>query len=132
MVPGKRKEPFGLHFLYDCSPFDVLVTGIGNLPARNLTYYERTIEFHSKPLAKFTVIRQGMPYPRNRRLEFNTLLNAVIHFRQPPGCILARADRTRNLFVARFCSRTHRVCAKTNSTFVPGCLLELSPSQDRK
>src|SRR6266850_791063 len=104
-LPGEGKEPFGLHFLHDGLPFDVLVARIGNLATRDLTRYERAIEFHTKPVAELTVIRQRTPDPRNRRLELNPLLNTVLHLRQPPGCILTQPDRKRNLFVALLADR---------------------------
>jgi hypothetical protein len=47
---------------------------------RDLARYERAIQFHAKPLAELTVIRQRTPNPRNRCLEFNTLLNSIVHF----------------------------------------------------
>src|ERR1700733_7245378 len=60
-MPGKGKKPFRLHFLYDGLPLEMLVAGIGNLAARHLARYERTIQLHAKPLAKLTVVRQGAP-----------------------------------------------------------------------
>src|SRR5262249_15874726 len=62
-VPGEGKEPFGLHFLHDGLPFEVLVARVGNLPTRDLTWYERAIQFHAKPLAELTVICQCTPDP---------------------------------------------------------------------
>src|SRR6266436_9748133 len=88
-LPGEGKEPFGLHFLHDGLPFDVLVARIGHLATRDLTGPEWAIQFHAKPLAKLPVIRQRTPDARNGRLEFHALLNTVVHFKQPPGCILA-------------------------------------------
>src|SRR5207253_1659864 len=86
-MPGERKEPLGLHFLHDGLPFEVLVARIGNLPTRHLTRYKGAIQFHPKPLAKPPVIRQRTPDARNWRLEFNALLNTVVHSTQPipPG-----------------------------------------------
>jgi len=78
----------------------VLVARVGNLAPRDLTRYERAIQFHAKPFPEFTVIRQRTPDPRNWRLAFNTLLNTFIHYKQPPGCRLALLDGKRNLFVA--------------------------------
>src|SRR5271167_813848 len=88
-MPGEGKEPFWLHFLHDGLPFDVLVARMGNLATRDLTRYEWAIQFHTKPLAELTVIRQCTPDPPRRGLEFNTLLNTVVHIKQPHGCILA-------------------------------------------
>src|SRR5438105_3104456 len=99
-LPGERKDPFGLHFLHDGLPFEVLAARIGNLPTRDLTRYEWAIQFHTKPLAKLPVIRQRTPDARNWRLEFNALLNMVVQFTQPPSCILARRDTNRNPLVA--------------------------------
>src|SRR6266850_2988995 len=78
-VPGEGKEPFRLHFLHDGLPFDVLVARIGNLATRDLPWYERAIQFHAKPLAELTVIRQRPPDPRNWRFEFDTFLNSILH-----------------------------------------------------
>src|SRR5208282_3274847 len=78
-MPGKRKEPLGLHFLHDRFPFDMLIARMSNLAARDLTRYKRAVQLYAKPLAKLAVIRQRTPDPRNRRFEFNTLFNAVIH-----------------------------------------------------
>src|SRR5882762_6636911 len=87
-MPGEGKEPFRLYFQNHGLPFDVLVHRVGNVAARNLARYEWPIQFHSKPLAKLTVIRQRAPDPRYRRRKFNALLNLVIHRKQPPRCIL--------------------------------------------
>ena len=87
-VRGEGKESFGLHFLHEGLPFDVLVARIGNLATRDLTRYEWAIQFHTKPLAKLPVIRQRTSDARNWRLEFNALFNAVVHLKQPPSCIL--------------------------------------------
>ena len=62
-MPGKREEPLGLHLLHHCLPFEVLVPRIGNLASRHLTRYERPIQFHAKPFAKLTVVREGTPDP---------------------------------------------------------------------
>src|SRR5208282_1505837 len=86
--PGKGKEPLGLHFLHHRFPFDVLIAGMSNLAARDLTQYKRSIQFHAKPLAKLAVISQRTPDSGDRRFEFNTLLNTVTHVMQPLGCIL--------------------------------------------
>src|SRR5215472_9260618 len=80
MRPGKGKKPLGLHLLHDGLPFNVLVAGICHLATRDLPRDKWAIQFHSKPFAKFPVIRQGAPDPRNRRLEFNPFLNAVSHY----------------------------------------------------
>ena len=75
-MPSERKEPFGLHFLHDGFPFEVLIAGVGNLAARDLTRYERTLQFHAKPLVELAVVRQGTPDSRTWRLKFNAF-NAV-------------------------------------------------------
>src|SRR5262249_22959183 len=107
-------------------PFEVLVAGIGNLATRNLTRYERAIQFHTEPLAKFTIIRQCTPDARNRRLEFNALLNPVIHFEQPPGCILPQAGRKGNLSVA-LCRAAWRRCSESAVTLRSlSCTAEVS------
>ena len=100
MVPGERKKPFRFDFLYDCPPSDVLVARISHLPARNLTDYEWAIEFHAKPLAKFTVVGQRTPHARDGRFEFHIFLNTIMCHKQPPGCIVARPDAKCNLLVA--------------------------------
>src|SRR5271169_1131628 len=101
-MPGKRKESFGLHALDDSLPFNVLVARIGNMATRHLTRYEWAIQFDAKPLAKFTVIRQRAPDPRNRSLELNSFPDTVIrfHLKQPPGCILVWRGTKSNLLVA--------------------------------
>src|SRR6267142_974761 len=99
-VPGEGKEPLRLYLLYHSLPFDLLVTRIGNVTTRDLAGNERTIQFHAKPLAEFIVIGQRSPHSRNRRLEFDTLLNTVIHVKQPPGCILPPPAIKGNRFVA--------------------------------
>jgi len=78
-APGEGEEPLGFHGLHDGLPLEMLVAGIGNLAARNLTRYKRTIQLHAKPLAELTIIRQRAPDPRNRRFEFDTLFDAVVH-----------------------------------------------------
>src|SRR5207249_6789719 len=55
MRPGEGKQPFRLHFFYDCLPFEMLVAGICNLVMRDLTRDKWDIQFHTKPFAKFTV-----------------------------------------------------------------------------
>src|ERR1700730_13985227 len=87
-MPGEGEELFGLHFLHVGFPDDVLVPRMCNVATRDLPCHEWAIQFHSKPLAKLTIIRQRAPDPRNRRLECNALLNTIIHIEQPPGCIL--------------------------------------------
>src|ERR1700730_10379442 len=98
--PREGKKSFGFHFLHDGLPFEVLIARICNLATRNLALHEWAIQFHAKPLAKFAVVRQRTPDPRERRLEFNTLLNTVIRHKQPPGCILIYAVRKCNRLVA--------------------------------
>src|ERR1700690_1644646 len=88
-MPGEGKEPFGLLLLHDRLLFDVLVARMSNLATRDLAGYELAIQFHTEPLAKLAVIRERTPDPRNWRLEFNALLDRVVHVKQPPGCILA-------------------------------------------
>src|SRR5262245_49127825 len=102
MRPGEGKQPFRLHFLHDRLPFEMLVAGICNLATRDLTLDKWAIQFHTKPFAKFTVIRHSTPDPCNRCLEFNPLHDTVIHYTQPPGCILPQTDAKSNLLVARF------------------------------
>ena len=55
---------------------------------------------YAKPLAKLAVIRQRTPDPRNRGLQFNALLNSVIHLKQPPGCTLVQGEPKSNPMVA--------------------------------
>src|SRR5271157_911080 len=100
MGPCEGKEPFGFHFLHDGLPFDVLVARIGNMAPRHLTRYKWAIQFHAKPFAKLAVIRQRTPDPRNRCLEFDALLDTVVHVKQPPGCILAWRRTKSNPLVA--------------------------------
>src|SRR5580698_9614864 len=97
MGPGERKEPLRLHFLHRGLPLDVLVAGISHLATGDLAGHKWSVHLHAKPLAKLAVIGQGAPDSRNRRLEFNALLNTVVHFRQPPGCILTRRTRDMQL-----------------------------------
>jgi hypothetical protein len=52
---------------------------MGNVAARDLARYERAIQPDAKPLAELTVIRQGTPNPRYRRLEFNPFLDSMVH-----------------------------------------------------
>src|SRR5215472_4594946 len=101
MRPGEGKQPFRLHFLHDGLPFEMLVAGICNLATRDLTLHKRALQSHTKPCAKFTVIRHRTPDPRNRCFELDTLFDTVIHYMQPPGCILPQADSKCNLLVAR-------------------------------
>src|ERR1700728_5092432 len=91
MGPGEGKKPLGLHFLHRGRPLDVFIAGMRNLAARNLARYKRPLQFHAKPLAKLAVVGQRAPHPRNRSFEFNALFNTVVHFGQPPGCILTQA-----------------------------------------
>ncbi len=70
-------------------------------------------QFDTKPLAKLPVIRQRAPDPRNGRLEFNTLLNPVIHIKQPPGCILAWRGTKSNLAVALYAAHGRRYPVST-------------------
>src|SRR5208282_978724 len=46
-MPGEREEPFGLHFLNNGLPFEVLVARIGDLATRDLTRYKGTIQLHA-------------------------------------------------------------------------------------
>src|SRR6202011_5683378 len=120
VVPGEGKEPFRLHFLHDGLPFEVLVARIGHLATRDLAGYERPIQFHAKPIAELPVIRQRAPDARNGRLQFNALLNTVVHLKQPPGCILAWPVEKRNLLVALSGSAGEGstiICFTTKSTF---------------
>src|SRR6266850_7128079 len=101
-MPSEGKEPFMLDFLHHGLPFEVFVARISNLAARDLTGYERAIQFHSKPLAKFPVICERTPDARNWSLEFNTLLNSVVHIKQPQGCILTWRDTKSNRVVVLY------------------------------
>src|ERR1017187_29500 len=80
-VPGEGKQPLAFHCLYYGLPFEVLVTGIGNVATRDLTGHKWAIQLHSKPLAKLTIIRQGAPDPRNRSFELNAFLDTIVHSR---------------------------------------------------
>src|ERR1017187_407856 len=80
-VPREGKQPLGFHCLYYGLPFEVLVTGIGNVAARDLTGHKWAIQFHTKPLAKLTIICQGTPDPRNRRFELDAFFNMIVHSR---------------------------------------------------
>src|SRR6267378_7571402 len=105
-MPGEGKDPLGLHFLHDGLPFEVLVARIGDLATRNLTRQERAIQFHPKPLAKLTVIRQGTPDPRNWCLEFNALLNMVVHLNATSGLHLSVPRHKTATLWLRFLCRT--------------------------
>jgi hypothetical protein len=49
------------------------------MTARHPTCYKWSIQFHAKPIAKLTIIRQRTPEPRERRFEFCALLDAILH-----------------------------------------------------
>src|SRR5277367_4686755 len=115
MGPCEGKEPLVLDLLHDRLPFDVLVAGMSNLAARNLTLNERAVEFHVKPLAEFTVIRERAPDPRNGSLEFDALLDVVVHCTQPLGCTLAKLSRKGNLVVALYAKGHQAAATGTNS-----------------
>src|ERR1700679_1770667 len=91
MGPGEGKEPLGLHFLHRGRPLDVFIAGMRNLAARDLARYKRPLQFHAKPLAKLAVVGQRAPYLRNPSFAFNAPFNTVVHFGQPPVCILTQA-----------------------------------------
>src|ERR1035437_2409783 len=78
-MPGERKEPLGLHFLNDGFPLEVLIARISDVAARDLTRDKRAVQLHTKPFPKLTVISEGPPYPRNRRLELDMFLYLVGH-----------------------------------------------------
>src|ERR1019366_694911 len=99
-MPGEGERPFGLDFLHDRLPSHVLVAGMGNLAARDLTRYEWALQLYTKPLAKLAVICQRPPDPRNRGLQIHALFDPVIHFKQPPGCILTWGGPQGNPMVA--------------------------------
>src|SRR5437879_5799264 len=104
-MPCEGKNLFGLHFLHHRLPFDVLVARMSNVAMQDLTGYEWAIQLHPEPFAKLNVIRQCTPDPRNGRLEFDSLLNTIIHIKQPPGCIICQPTEKSNLLVA-LCNRT--------------------------
>ncbi len=131
-VPGEGKEPFGLHLLHHGLPFDVLVARVGNMAARDLARHERAIQFHAKPFAELTVIRQRAPDPRNRRLEFNSLLNSIVAiFRQPPGCRLARRDSKRQPFCCSFSRQDFPALRQGEFPACPAMPLGIAPELRR-
>src|SRR5579864_3585270 len=87
-MPGEAEEALGLHFLDHGFPLEVLVTGIGDVPARDLTGHEGAVDFDAEPLAKLAVVGQGAPNAGDGCFEFDALFNTVAHDMQPPGCIL--------------------------------------------
>src|SRR5579863_1934243 len=113
-MPREGKEPFGLHLLHDGLPFDVLIAGVRDVAARDLARNERAIQFHAKPLAELMVIGKGAPDSGNRRVQFNTLLNSMIHVKQPLSCILAQPDWKCNRSVALSCRPTWQLPASNN------------------
>src|SRR6202050_949637 len=78
-VAGKGKQPLGLHLLPDRLPFDVLVSGDGDLAARDLARHKRAVEFDAKPFAEFAVIGQSTPNTGNGSLKFNAFLDCMVH-----------------------------------------------------
>ena len=90
MRPGEGKEPLVLHLLHRRFPLDVFIAGMSDPAARDLAGHKWSIQFHAKPLAKLAVISQSAPHPRNRRFEFDALLNTSRSYKQPPGCILTQ------------------------------------------
>src|SRR4029077_4938204 len=51
-MPREGKESFRFHVLHNSFYFVVLAAGICNLSTRDLTWYERAIQLHTKPFAK--------------------------------------------------------------------------------
>src|SRR5580698_489705 len=99
-MPGKGEKPFGLDVLHDHLPFKMFITRMSDLAAGGLTRHKRTIELHTKPLAKFPIVGQGAPNAGYRRLQLNSLFNTVVHSQIPP-----------NLMVAQFCYICNHIVA---------------------
>src|SRR5690242_17955339 len=79
MRPGKGEESFGLHFLDDGFPLDVLVSGIGHVAGGNLSCDKWPVELDAKPFPEFTIVGESAPDAGNRSVEFDAFFNAVSH-----------------------------------------------------
>src|SRR5580704_928386 len=97
MRPCEGEQLLRLHFLDDSLPLEMLIAGISDLAAGDLTRHKGTVQLYAEPLAELTIIGKGAPNPRNRRFEFDPFLDAVGHNMQPLGCIIARARENCNL-----------------------------------
>ena len=70
------------------------------MTTRHLTRYKWSIQFHAKPIAKLTIVRQRTPEPRERRFEFYALLDAILHLCNLLIASYAQDNWTRNLMAA--------------------------------
>src|SRR5580698_4805299 len=102
MGPSEGEKAFRLHFLDQPFPNDMFVARPGDLASGDLAGDEWAVQLYAKPLAEFAVVGQGAPDAGDGRVEFNAFLDAVGHFMQPPGCILAKGAPTCNLGVALY------------------------------
>ena len=84
-MPGEREQPLGLHFLNHGLPAEMLISGIGYLPAGNLPRHEWPIQSDPEPRAELVMIGQCAPDAGHRGFEFDGLLDAITHA-QPPSC----------------------------------------------
>jgi len=86
-MPGEREQPLRLNFLDHSLPSEMLVTGIGYLPTRNLPRHKWPVQSDAEPCAEFVMIGQRSPDAGDWGLEFDGLFDAITHA-QPPGCLL--------------------------------------------
>ena len=91
---------FGLDFLDDGFPFEVLVAGPGDEAGGCLAGDEGGVEFNAKPLAELLMIGQGAPDAGDGCGDEDLFFDAVGLHRQPPGCIVVEVVAKCNLLVA--------------------------------
>src|SRR5262245_5602705 len=71
-MPGERKQSLRLHFLDNSLPSQVLVPGICDLTARNLSRDEWAFKPNAEPHAKLLVVSQRSPDAGDGSFEFDS------------------------------------------------------------
>src|ERR1044072_3775480 len=61
-MPGEREQPLRLHALHDRFPVEMLVTRVGNVPARDLAWDEWAFKPDPEPSAELAMVGEGGPH----------------------------------------------------------------------
>src|SRR5262249_15685835 len=86
-MPREREQPFGLHVLHHDFPLDVLVAGIGNVSARELSRDEGAIQRDAQLGADLAITRKRAPVSGTGRSERERFLGAIAGpLRWPAEC----------------------------------------------
>src|SRR5579863_2946772 len=78
-MPGEAEQPLALHALHHHLHAQVLVARVGDLSGGRLPGVEGLLHPDAELAAELLVVGQCAPYPRGRGLQFDALLDSILH-----------------------------------------------------